>query len=77
MVISAADPLNFTGVLTPGQRITSVATNRILLRDGLPVAGLEAGRIIPLDVSAAENGRWIEHTLKIGNLSASLRPYYG
>ncbi|MDD4914527.1 MAG: DEAD/DEAH box helicase [Methylococcales bacterium] len=36
--ISAADPLNLTGIVTPGQRIPAQAGRRILYRDGVPVA---------------------------------------
>jgi ATP-dependent Lhr-like helicase len=36
--ISAADPLNLVGILTPGQRITATPKNRILFRDGVPIA---------------------------------------
>ena len=43
VAISAADPLNLAGILTPGERISAVAGQRILLRDGLPIAHL-AGR---------------------------------
>jgi ATP-dependent Lhr-like helicase len=39
--ISAADPLNLVGIITPGSRITAHAANRILYRDGAPVAVLE------------------------------------
>src|SRR5437588_9005081 len=41
--ISAADPLNLAGIITPGGRITAHTSNRILYRDGVPVASLEAG----------------------------------
>jgi ATP-dependent helicase Lhr and Lhr-like helicase len=44
-VLGAADPLNLVGILTPEARIPAVHTNRILLRDGLPIAALEAGEI--------------------------------
>ncbi|MCP5142692.1 MAG: DEAD/DEAH box helicase [Chromatiales bacterium] len=36
--ISAADPLNLTGVLLPGARVPAQAGNRILFRDGVPIA---------------------------------------
>ncbi len=39
--ISACDPLNLIGILTPGSRIAAVVGNRILFRDGLPVAAYE------------------------------------
>lgn len=38
MAISAADPLNLTGVITPGQRIPTQAGHRLLYRDGIPIA---------------------------------------
>jgi len=43
--ISAADPLNLVGILTPGPRLASLAGNRLLFKDGLPVATLAAGEI--------------------------------
>lgn len=47
--VSAADPLNLAGILTPGERVVSLARNRILLRDGLPIAALEAGKLRRLE----------------------------
>ncbi len=41
--ISAADPLNLVGIITPGGRITAYTSNRILYRNGEPIAVLEAG----------------------------------
>jgi ATP-dependent helicase Lhr and Lhr-like helicase len=41
--VSAADPLNLVGIITPGGRITAHASNRVLYRDGAAVAVLEAG----------------------------------
>ena len=32
--LSAADPLNLAGILTPGPRIPALRTNRVVLRDG-------------------------------------------
>jgi ATP-dependent helicase Lhr and Lhr-like helicase len=43
--VSAADPLNLIGILTPGPRLSSLAGNRLLYRDGLPVATLAAGEV--------------------------------
>jgi ATP-dependent Lhr-like helicase len=43
--ISAADPLNLVGIIVPGERVTATSSNRILLRDGLPVAVLEAKQV--------------------------------
>ncbi len=36
--VSAVDPLNLAGILTPGARIPAVPTNSVLFRDGLPAA---------------------------------------
>ena len=41
--LSGADPLNLAGILTPGPKLASLTGNRLLYRDGLPVASL-AGR---------------------------------
>ncbi len=41
--VSAADPLNLVGVITPGGRITAFTSNRILYHNGEPVAVLESG----------------------------------
>ena len=41
--ISACDPLNLVGILTPGARIAAVPGNRIVYRDGVPVASIENG----------------------------------
>jgi ATP-dependent Lhr-like helicase len=43
--LSAADPLNLIGIVTPGPRLASLAGNRLLFKDGLPVATLAAGEI--------------------------------
>jgi ATP-dependent Lhr-like helicase len=40
--LSAADPLNLVGIVTPGQRVPSVRTNSVTYRDGLPVVASES-----------------------------------
>ena len=42
-VISACDPLNLVGILTPGARVPAMPGNRIVFRDGVPLASLEKG----------------------------------
>lgn len=76
ITLSAADPLNLVGILTPGPRITAITKNRILMLDGLPIAALESGEIVKLDSGAGISNQVINDSLKIGNISASLRPYY-
>jgi ATP-dependent helicase Lhr and Lhr-like helicase len=77
IALSAADPLNLVGILTPGARIASIRASRILFRDGLPIAALEAGRIICFDSDAQTATREIERALTVGTLPPALRPYYG
>lgn len=38
ITISAADPLNLTGIITPGQRVPTQANQRVLYRDGIPIS---------------------------------------
>ncbi|MBB3230223.1 DEAD/DEAH box helicase [Halomonas stenophila] len=57
IAVSAADPLNLIGILTPGGRLPAVPGNRLLYRDGAPEAVLKHGEVetlAPLD----EAERW-------------------
>jgi ATP-dependent Lhr-like helicase len=45
VAVSAADPLNLVGTLTPEARIPALTGNRVLYRDGLPVAAYVAGEV--------------------------------
>ncbi len=56
VTISAADPLNLTGVLTT-ERIRAIGRSRIVYRDGTPIAASESGSTRPLaamDATLAE-----------------------
>ncbi|WP_407291817.1 DEAD/DEAH box helicase [Stutzerimonas zhaodongensis] len=44
IAVSAVDPLNQVGTLLPGERVPAIAGNRILYRDGVPLALLVAGK---------------------------------
>jgi len=54
IAVSAVDPLNLCGTLLPGERIPAVAGNRLLLRDGLPMAAWVAGTLRELAPLTAE-----------------------
>jgi ATP-dependent Lhr-like helicase len=41
--VSAADPLNLVGIITPGGRVPAHTANRILYHNGEPVTVLESG----------------------------------
>jgi ATP-dependent Lhr-like helicase len=51
VAISGADPLNLVGIVTPDARVSGVAPNRVLFRDGLAIAALEGGEVRRLAVS--------------------------
>ncbi len=75
ITLSAADPLNLQGILTPGPRIAALTASRILFRDGLPIAALEAGELRKLSGAPVSDSQ-IETALRVGKLRPSLRPYY-
>jgi ATP-dependent helicase Lhr and Lhr-like helicase len=43
--VSGADPLNLVGIVPPGPRLAALTGNRVLYRDGLPVALLAGGQV--------------------------------
>jgi ATP-dependent helicase Lhr and Lhr-like helicase len=47
LTISAADPLNLTGILLPGDRISSVSGKTISLQDGIHSAADESVSTFP------------------------------
>ena len=66
ITISAADPLNVTGIITAGERMRAIETTRIVYRDGVPMAALQGDYLRPLapiadaiaaDVASALTGR--------------------
>jgi ATP-dependent Lhr-like helicase len=55
--LSGADPLNLVGILTPGPKLAALAGNRLLYRDGLPVALFAGGEVQLLEALDAA-GEW-------------------
>ena len=43
--LSAADPLNLVGIVTPGGKVPALTGNRVLYRDGLPIAIYTGGEV--------------------------------
>ena len=43
--LSGADPLNLVGILTPGPKLAALTGNRLLYRDGMPIALLAGGEV--------------------------------
>ena len=82
VALSAADPLNLVGIITPGRRVSSIASNRILYRDGVPLAVREGGEvrfIEKLDEAGINDGaRWdLETALVKRKLPPGVRAYLG
>ena len=43
--VSAADPLNLAGIVTPGPRVAALTGNRLIYRDGVPIAAQIGGKV--------------------------------
>jgi ATP-dependent Lhr-like helicase len=74
--ISAADPLNLVGILTPGHRIPATPKNRILFRDGIPIAFREGRETHFLEEPADQ--RWpLTQALQRQPVPRAVRAYLG
>ncbi len=58
--VSAVDPLNLVGILVPGERVPALAGNRVLFRDGLPVATL-IGKQVRMLARLDRHAEWQAH----------------
>ena len=63
VLLSACDPLNLVGILTPGARVPAALGNKIVFSDGLPVCSLENGNVV---------GRWQGDDLVLARAHAML-----
>jgi ATP-dependent helicase Lhr and Lhr-like helicase len=65
VVIAGSDPLNLTGSITAGERVASISGNRILFRNGIPVALRLAGEVKYLaDVDPATQNGWKDKLIR-------------
>src|SRR4029079_16430847 len=58
--LSAVDPLNLAGILTPGEKIPRLPGNRVLFEGGVPIAlqaGGEVKVLAPLDAASEWEAR--------------------
>jgi ATP-dependent helicase Lhr and Lhr-like helicase len=76
--LSAADPLNLTGIVTPGSRVPALTNNRVLYRDGVPVAVHSAGQsefivALPPDKEWEARQALVRRNLQPGGARAATR----
>ena len=79
VAVSGADPLNLVGIITPGEVVAGVATNRILYRDGIPVAlqeGAGSGERYLVEATPDERER-LKSALVRGRVAPLVRTYLG
>src|SRR4029077_4036354 len=79
VAVSGADPLNLVGIVTPGDVVTGLATNRVLYRDGIPVAlkeGAGSGERYLVEAAPDERER-LRAALVRGRVAPLVRTYLG
>jgi ATP-dependent Lhr-like helicase len=60
IALSTADPLNLCGIVTAGDRVRAARRNRLVFRDGVPLAALEGDvvrELSPIDPDVADEVR--------------------
>ena len=73
--ISASDPLNLTGIITPGRRVSGIYTNRILYQNGEPIA-VKEGKDIKFLKEVKEDKQWeLQNALIQREIPPELRQY--
>ncbi len=73
--VSAADPINLLGIITPGARVSTHTANRILYRDGVPVAVLESSETrFLIELSTAQKWK-VRNSLVRKSTPPALRSY--
>ena len=75
--ISAADPLNLIGIVTPGERVAALTGNRIVWENGVPLAVRESGAVRWLGEQPPERTQAIAAALTRKPVSSKLRMYLG
>ena len=77
VAISASDRLNLVGIITPGKRVPAYLNNRILFRNGQPVA-IKEGKELNFLKEPDKTEKWkIQNALIQRNIPPRLRAYLG
>jgi ATP-dependent helicase Lhr and Lhr-like helicase len=77
VALSAADPLNLAGLIAPGERVPAIYGNRLLLRDGVPIACKIGPRVELSDELAPSEAARAKMALIQRQVPARLRAYLG
>lgn len=65
VMVSGSDPLNLLGTLLPGTKLPALSANRLLYRDGVPVAVRAGGTFRCLvEATGEEQNAWRQHLLR-------------
>ncbi|HLG21405.1 MAG TPA: crosslink repair DNA glycosylase YcaQ family protein, partial [Candidatus Manganitrophaceae bacterium] len=68
ILLSAADPMNLAGVLTPGPKVKGAASNAVVYRGGKPVGNRQANKVWTDPTLPPETARMVERALKSGKI---------
>jgi ATP-dependent Lhr-like helicase len=77
VALSAVDPANLVGIVTPGPRVPAIRGNRVLYQDGVPVAALEAREFKPLTNLDAERELAARRAIVRKRVTPVLQAYLG
>jgi ATP-dependent helicase Lhr and Lhr-like helicase len=72
VTIGTADPLNLSGIVTSGDRIRATARNRMVYRDGVPIAVMEGGVVRPLAELDASAQHDVSNALRMRRVTTSV-----
>ena len=77
VTLSAADPLNLTGVVCLGERVSATASTRIAFRDGVPIGTLTGTRKIDWIEPQTPEQEWAARNALLRRRIPSLPPRHG
>ena len=77
VTLSAADPLNLTGIVCLGERVPATASTRIAFRDGVPVATLSGTRKIEFFETQPPEQEWAARNALLRRRIPRLPPRHG
>jgi ATP-dependent Lhr-like helicase len=77
VALSAVDPANLVGIVTPGPRVPAIRGNRVLYQDGVPVAAVEAREFKPLADLDADHEQAARRAIVRKRVTPVLKKYLG